>query len=70
MTKVANIVTATYAWICCVLVPQVAWACPYCAGQNKTPGFYWVLGALIFLPFPTAGIVIYVFKKVQDKEES
>ena len=70
MTKAVTWASATYVWLVCVLMPQLAWACPYCAGQNRTPGYYWVLGALILLPFPTAGIVMYVFKKVQDKEES
>jgi hypothetical protein len=57
-------------WVACVAFPAVAMACPYCAGQNKTPGFYWILGALVFFPFPTALAVFFAFKRAQDREES
>lgn len=46
-----------------LLAGRVVMACPQCA-QNKTNnGFFWLLGALILLPFPAAGLVAYIIKR-------
>ncbi len=44
---------------------EVLLACPTCA-QNPQGGgaaFWWILGAMILLPFPAAAAVIYAIRR-------
>ena len=53
-----------------VAVPSVAAACPYCAQNTpESSAFGWLIGAMIFLPFPLVGAVAYVIKHGGPKDE-
>jgi hypothetical protein len=43
--------------------------CPQCA-QNPTAGadFWWLLGAMVLMPFPAVAIVVYSIRRVLKAE--
>ncbi len=51
------------------LLPQAAWACPYCA-QNDGGGMARVitLGAMIVFPFLLVPGIIYLIRKSDDQD--
>jgi len=53
------------AAITVVCLPQLVLACPYCAAAGEDGGnsFYWILGAMIVLPFPIFGLVTYIIRR-------
>lgn len=46
-----------------LLAGRLALACPQCAQNSSNDGFFWILGAMILLPFPAAGLVAYIIKR-------
>lgn len=48
--------------------PSDLWACPSCAANQSDTSFIWILGSMILLPFPLAGLVTYVIRRA-DKDE-
>ena len=62
--------SALLAALAAYLLPAAVWACPYCAGNNQNEGaFLWVLGALVLLPFPTVGAVIWYIRRTDEPQE-
>ena len=53
-----------------LVLPAIAAACPYCAGQQDNDTFYWILAAFVMLPFPVVGVVFYVIKRGEQAEEN
>ena len=49
------------AWVALLMAaPQLAWACPYCAGRNHGgPMSQVLLGVMIALPFVVAGVTVH-----------
>jgi hypothetical protein len=54
-----------------LLLPALAAACPQCDShsQGSSSAFFWVLGGMILLPFPTVGVVIYLLRRNNEEEE-
>lgn len=61
---------AALACLAVVLAPAAAWACPSCAAFQSNDDFYWFLGAMILLPFPTAGVVLWVIRRSEAEREA
>ena len=51
------------------LVPEAAWACPYCAqGNGGGVGRVITLGAMIVFPFLLVPGIIYLIRKSDDQD--
>jgi len=60
------------AALCAVLLaPWAALACPNCDShsQGSDSAFFWVLGGMVLLPFPTVGVVVYFLRRGNEEEE-
>ncbi len=54
-----------------VSLPTIALACPQCAGNDGISGAFGIMmGAMILLPFPVAGLVYHIIKKGGDTSAS
>jgi hypothetical protein len=53
------------------LLLEALLACPTCAANGSGDGgaFWWILGAMILLPFPTAAAVIWTVKRAETLEK-
>jgi hypothetical protein len=54
-------------WVSCtvLLVPVAAEACPVCARDSGGVGRTILLGAMIMMPFPLAGFVVRLVRRME-----
>ena len=56
-----------FAFSMLLLLPALAHACPQCAQNTKSvAGYLWMMGTMILLPFPVAGVVYVLIKRSSD----
>ncbi|MDP7039205.1 MAG: hypothetical protein QGI45_08610 [Myxococcota bacterium] len=68
--KTLGTTISAFALLICLGIPQNAWACPACAGNNDGGNLYLIiLGSMILLPFGVTYIVYRLLKQSKVHEE-
>ena len=57
---------SVWAWVSASTWPALALACPECTRNGSNNDFYWILGSMILLPFPTAAVVFFIIKRGEE----
>jgi hypothetical protein len=68
--KKLGVTISAFALLICLGIPQNAWACPACAGNDDGGTAYLIiLGSMILLPFGVTYIVYRLLKQGEAHEK-